>query len=251
MKNEMTTGEFAKLCGLSKRTLFYYDKIELLKPAFVDERGFRYYNLYQADRVSTIKLFQEIGMSLKEIQAYFCLQDLPTKAQQLDSQKAAIDWKIAELKEISEGIDFLKARFLHFQKIGLNQLFEEELMEPEYYLVKPRKTGEALSLNFLNYGYQYGIIFEEETLQTFRAIPEASYVYQKVEKEKSNFQKPMGRYIGIFYRLKNGEMSKCVPGFLQEITGYNHTGPLFHEDYCSELACMKNEFIIKLSIRFE
>lgn len=251
MEKGMTTGEFAKLCGLSKRTLFYYDKIDLLKPAVVDDKGYRYYNLYQADQVSTIKLFQEIGMSLKDIQAYFQLQDFSTKAQQLDSQKLAIEEKIAELQEISRGIDFLKARFLRFQEIGVNQLFEEKLSEPEYYSVEPRSTGEPLSLNFLNYGYQYGIIFEQESLQSFQEVPEASFVYRKAEKEKSNFQKPIGHYVGIFYRLKNGEMSKCVPKFLQMIASYHSIGPLFHEDYCSELACMKDEFIIKLSIRYE
>lgn len=29
----VTTKEFAKLCGVEKRTLFFYDEIDLLKPA--------------------------------------------------------------------------------------------------------------------------------------------------------------------------------------------------------------------------
>lgn len=49
MENLMTCGEFAKLCHVSKRVLFYYDEINLLKPAYVNEKGYRYYAWYQYD----------------------------------------------------------------------------------------------------------------------------------------------------------------------------------------------------------
>ena len=36
---KMHIKEFAKLCGVSVRTLHYYDEIGLLRPAFVDEQN--------------------------------------------------------------------------------------------------------------------------------------------------------------------------------------------------------------------
>ena len=39
MKYFMTTGEFAKFCQVTKRVLFYYDELDLLKPAYMNEKA--------------------------------------------------------------------------------------------------------------------------------------------------------------------------------------------------------------------
>lgn len=38
-----TTGQFAKLNGINKRTLHYYDEIGLFSPEFKEDNGYRYY----------------------------------------------------------------------------------------------------------------------------------------------------------------------------------------------------------------
>ena len=65
----MTTKEFAKLCGVEKRTLFYYDQIGLLKPETVLENGYRDYSQEQVKRLEDIKFLQATGLSLSEIKA--------------------------------------------------------------------------------------------------------------------------------------------------------------------------------------
>ena len=40
-KGYLTTGEFAKLCGVKKQTLFHYDQIGILKPELSGENGYR------------------------------------------------------------------------------------------------------------------------------------------------------------------------------------------------------------------
>jgi DNA-binding transcriptional MerR regulator len=40
---EYTVKEIARLAGVSVRTLHYYDEIDLLKPAYVRDNGYRYY----------------------------------------------------------------------------------------------------------------------------------------------------------------------------------------------------------------
>ena len=37
MEAKFTVGEFAKLYGMQKQTLIFYDKIDLFKPKIVDE----------------------------------------------------------------------------------------------------------------------------------------------------------------------------------------------------------------------
>ena len=42
MKNYYKISEFAGLCGRSRDTLLHYDRIGILKPAFVAPSGYRY-----------------------------------------------------------------------------------------------------------------------------------------------------------------------------------------------------------------
>ena len=44
-----STGEFAKLCKVHKKTLFHYDEIGLFKPEKVMDNGYRYYSIYQLE----------------------------------------------------------------------------------------------------------------------------------------------------------------------------------------------------------
>ncbi|WP_270506435.1 MerR family transcriptional regulator, partial [Paraclostridium sordellii] len=66
-KRYFSTGEFAKLFKINKKTLFHYDEIGLFKPEKVEDNGYRYYSEYQLDLFSVIYTLKEIGMPLKDI----------------------------------------------------------------------------------------------------------------------------------------------------------------------------------------
>ena len=63
----MTVNEVSKLAGVSIRTLQYYDKIGLLKPARYTESGYRLYDDTGLERLQQILLFRELEFPLKEI----------------------------------------------------------------------------------------------------------------------------------------------------------------------------------------
>ncbi len=63
----MTVNEVSKLTGVSIRTLQYYDKIGLLKPAQYTESGYRLYDDAALERLQQILLFKELQFPLKEI----------------------------------------------------------------------------------------------------------------------------------------------------------------------------------------
>ncbi len=63
----MTVNEVSKLTGVSIRTLQYYDKIDLLKPARYTDSGYRLYDAAGLDRLSQIMLFKELDFSLSDI----------------------------------------------------------------------------------------------------------------------------------------------------------------------------------------
>ncbi len=61
-------GEFARLGGVSVRTLRHYDKIGLLRPATVDpDTGYRGYSAARLGQISRIIALKELGLSLAQV----------------------------------------------------------------------------------------------------------------------------------------------------------------------------------------
>ncbi len=65
-----TIGEFASLFKLSKQTLFYYERNNILKPSYIEENGYRYYSLEQYFIFDIIINMRKLGIPLKEIADY-------------------------------------------------------------------------------------------------------------------------------------------------------------------------------------
>ncbi|WP_029172031.1 MerR family transcriptional regulator [Streptococcus suis] len=68
MSENWTVKQVSHWTGLTVRTLHHYDQIGLLKPAFVAENGYRYYNQKNLARLQEILLFRELDFPLKDIQ---------------------------------------------------------------------------------------------------------------------------------------------------------------------------------------
>lgn len=65
---EYSIRELAELAGVSARTLRYYDEIDLLKPLYVNEAGYRYYGEQEVTTLQQILFYRERGFELKSIQ---------------------------------------------------------------------------------------------------------------------------------------------------------------------------------------
>ena len=63
----MTVNEVSKRTGVSIRTLRYYDRIGLLRPACRTEAGYRLYDDAALERLQQILLFRELEFPLKDI----------------------------------------------------------------------------------------------------------------------------------------------------------------------------------------
>lgn len=112
MKEIISITEMAKLRKVSTETLRHYDRIDLIKPVYVDpETGYRYYSITQYEKIGTIRELKNLGMSLKEIKEYFDNRNIETSRNLLTEQKKKIDDKIEKLirlrQEINAKIDFL------------------------------------------------------------------------------------------------------------------------------------------------
>lgn len=65
--SKYTTGEIAKLCSVSVRTVQYYDSRGILVPSELSEGGRRLYSESDLDRMKTICFLREMGLSINTI----------------------------------------------------------------------------------------------------------------------------------------------------------------------------------------
>ena len=64
---QLTINQVAKLCGITVRTLHYYDEIGLLCPCSIADNGYRMYNEQSLSKLQEILFFKELDIPLKEI----------------------------------------------------------------------------------------------------------------------------------------------------------------------------------------
>lgn len=103
-------GDFSKLSRISIRMLRFYDENEVLKPARIDENGYRYYDSKQLYWAYQIKFLKEIGFGtagIKEVlEHYHDSDDLKRFFQarlcDLKEEKKELDNKISRLEKADE-----------------------------------------------------------------------------------------------------------------------------------------------------
>ena len=102
---KMLIKEFANFIGVSVRTLHYYDQIELLKPAIVDEQtGYRYYDEKSLERMQEILFYRELDFSLKSICSILAAPGYDKK-KVLEEQKRLLILKKERLERIIEALE--------------------------------------------------------------------------------------------------------------------------------------------------
>ena len=99
-----TVNKLAKLSGVSIRTLRFYDEIGLLKPAFIAENGYRYYQEAQILMLQQILFLRELGFELKQIRTIIEQSDFD-KVVALQAHKKVLHQKIARLQELMITVD--------------------------------------------------------------------------------------------------------------------------------------------------
>lgn len=98
----LMTGEFARICGVAKHTLFHYDDIGVLKPEIVDEIGYRYYSIRQLSIFDIIMVLKQVGAPLKEIKGYIENQNTDYFLEILAQKKIRLDEEHKKLRRMQQ-----------------------------------------------------------------------------------------------------------------------------------------------------
>lgn len=102
---KMHIKEFAKLTGVSVRTLHYYDEIGLLKPSAVDEQnGYRFYDERSLERMQEILFYRELDFPLKSISEILASPNYD-KQKALTEQRRLLTLKKERLERLISALD--------------------------------------------------------------------------------------------------------------------------------------------------
>ena len=126
---QYTTGDMAKLCNVSVRTVQFYDTKDLLKPSALTEGGRRLYSDGDLKKFQLICLLKSLGLSLDSIKGIINSKT-PGKVLKLllDERLKLIDTGIAERKEQKKAIENVKESIDNMQIISLNSICDIEQM---------------------------------------------------------------------------------------------------------------------------
>jgi DNA-binding transcriptional MerR regulator len=120
---QYTTGDIAKLCDVSVRTVQFYDTKGILKPSALTEGGRRLYSDRDLKELRLICLLKSIGLSLDSIKGI--LKDkVPGRVLLilLDEQLKQIDLGIGEMQKQKQSIEVIKETIRNNETISVNSI---------------------------------------------------------------------------------------------------------------------------------
>ena len=112
------SGEFAYKAGVTIRTIRYYDRIGLLKPAAYSDSGQRLYTELDYARLQQILTLKLIGLSLDEIKNLLTT-DRAEIEQLLERQKRVLSEQARQLAAVIQTIERAQAAMQTSQKFNL------------------------------------------------------------------------------------------------------------------------------------
>lgn len=223
-ENLLSISDMAKLHGLTRPTLLYYDSIGLFSPVFTASNGYRYYSRVQIPLLREICFLKALGISLKEIQGHLNNRTPEAELELLAEQEVKIQKEMQELgrKRLAlqqriymyreavnavakpQGEPFLrhyKERTIIFQSFLESD--SGDVDRQNIHLTAMELWRDLYNHEFLP-AYSYGFLIKEESLKSdnmlkdggcYIRVPEGNFEF-----ESTVFYLPEGDYICCYKR---------------------------------------------------
>ncbi|SHK85938.1 DNA-binding transcriptional regulator, MerR family [Selenomonas ruminantium] len=130
-------GEFARMTGVNKRTLHYYDSEGIFQPDSVEPNGYRAYSSRQFYPFYMIRMFRDMGLDLAEIKEYMEGRTPEKFGALLAGQEEWLDQEMAKLKRMKQIVINQRRNLQKARHVQLDTVEEVEL--PEQRLVVSEK----------------------------------------------------------------------------------------------------------------
>ncbi len=266
-KNLMNISDFAKMSGLSRQTLIYYDKIGLFSPSTVAENKYRMYSHNQIETISAITMLRDLGVPLEKIKSILSNISPQTTTELLEAQLCTIEKEISKLLSLQE---MVRLRLQQIQK-GIDALENNcEFFVNEFACDAPIFVSEELNCapsdinddmfirffqqteqNNLPSVFTLGCIRKTDFVGNKRDV--ASQLFCRVQDEKyANAFIPAGTYAIGYGRGDPGDNTEAYEKMAQFVAqnGLEQTGEIYEEYLIDELAEKNPEnYVFQLAVR--
>lgn len=268
------TGDFARLCGTNKRTLIHYDEIGLFKPAYTDDRGYRYYSKSQFDVFFTINCLSKLGMPLREIGAFLNHRNPQALKKLLLEQREEVLKEEERIRKTRQVIETKLALVSLQEKLESNQagsstehIFQEYTPEEYMILSDPLNTNDHEAIihtlyshigycnkNNLNAGHPYGAMLDVSELRQGH-LDTYAYFFTKVIDRPEDFPfhiKPAGTYAVAYLKGDYYDSEETYRKLFQWIdeNGFRTGQYSYKEAIIDELAAdSSEEYLTKISVQ--
>lgn len=206
----LSTGEFAKLCGVKKDTLFYYHREGILEPKYILPNGYRRYGAEQFYEYDLISILQETGSTLKEIKEQVQEVNPQNLFDLLKEKSSHLKNEILRLQKRDKMLDDVLKYTETALKIKYDALEFKYMEEEKLEIVETREEGQeseggtvALYASFVEHfetqnryaTFPQGIIIGRESLEKEKYLFNSFFCTASKDSPQQNIHtKPPGKY---------------------------------------------------------
>lgn len=163
-----TIGQFAKLHGINKKTLMWYDEVGLLKPAVIKDNGYRYYTYQQSSLLEAILLLRELNISITEIKGFLLNRSADSLEKLMADKIREVDDTITHLRALRAVMSAKKQDMSAIRNLNLSEFSIVEKTEAHYLATVATTADTPLEK-------EIELIVEETRKHQLRRLHDASY----------------------------------------------------------------------------
>ncbi len=226
-------GEFARITGVNKRTLHYYDNEGIFCPDQLEENGYRSYSSRQIYPFFLLRMFRDMGLDLSEIKEYRRQKSPRVFQAVLEGQDEWLSQEIAKLKKMQFIVREQEKLLEMADRVVCGQVELVELPAATYLLSRPLRqlslkgqkatidklTTEHLHyvlVNELNYGYGLSMMVSPEDFLVPGQESRPSFFCTRTEAPlrqlpaELRHRRPAGIYAVTYFR---GDYDETAPAY--------------------------------------
>lgn len=266
LKQRYAVGEFAKLSGVPKQTLQFYDKIGIFSPAYRAENGYRYYETDQFEAIDIIYSLKEAGLPLTEIKTYLnqrtpelCMTLLERESLRIQEKIHALEQTLVKLNQkkisTSRGLEALQELTLKFVELPEKHLFTWDFSEIDdaQFTLELFKMVLWCSEHGYYTGYAMGSILSQNALNT-NNFSKIQYMFTIIDEpdEHPNYRcRAAGLYAVYPYQGSYAKLPEVYPLLQQQIAeaGYEVNGDSYETGLLDFFSTRnEDEYLIEIAI---
>jgi DNA-binding transcriptional MerR regulator len=204
----LSIGEMSKLTGVGIKALRYYERINVMKPSYVDpDSSYRYYSFNQVYLIELIKFALELDIPLKKLDKFINAQGTMDFKSFSAYGKKVVAEKIKTLERATRFFDFVDKELAVQSKYPVGEIYTRQIPQKNFYVIPYKETFENIDQyemskmfldmpNLENYEdenelLEYGFLYERTPTVVQR------YVFVELPESETKYDSrviPAGKY---------------------------------------------------------